>query len=171
MIHTALMMTETGQKQWEKAYGSDNEIQMNLVDEKLKDQDTGKDILGNASRGFIKNSGGLAVGVKRSRIIKISLPNIKESKANEGLSLVQAIGATAGHEIEHTTEKNGRIAIGNKNYGGKMWRKKDSKARIERDPTQIGRKIRRESRINNQNEPNKIERSNSGYNIDTSTLR
>ncbi len=43
--------------------------------------------------------------------------------------------------------------------------------RVEKDPEQVGRNIRRESRINNQNGLKKIERSNNDYNIDTTTLR
>jgi RHS repeat-associated protein len=168
MIHTALMMTETGQKQWEKAYGSDNEIQMKLIQGDVKSE--GESVLGKASKIPIKDDFGKVVGFEKSRNIEISLENITNASVNEGLSLLQAIGATAGHEIEHTTDKNDNKKIGNINFGDAMGSKKERKDRVEKEPRQIGRAIRRESRIENDNTPRKIERSND-YNIDTTTLR
>ncbi len=60
MIHTALMMTETGQKQWAKGYGSDKKIQMNLIQGDVKVK--GKSVLGKAGARPIKDSNGFVVG-------------------------------------------------------------------------------------------------------------
>jgi RHS repeat-associated protein len=117
IIHSALMLTETGRLQWEKAYSSESKIEMNLVEEKLYSQKRdGLLSLGqtNQALGFDSES---AKYVKTDNVMKIdiSIGSINESfdEKNQGLTLRQAIGATAGHEIEHTTEENRNIGIQN----------------------------------------------------------
>lgn len=83
--------------------------------------------------------------------IEISLTNIEKSMndVNAGLNIRQAIGATAGHEIEHTTKENTDINIHNIEL---PFAKKD----IEKEPNRIGQNIRNEGREANRiNKPMK----------------
>jgi RHS repeat-associated protein len=149
IIHAALMLTETGRLQWEKAYSSESKIEMNIVEEKLYSQKSpGKLSLGqtNQALGFDLKT---ARNVKMDNVmqIKISTGSISESfdGKNKGLTLLQAIGATAGHEIEHTTEENRDIGIQNLDFPTLSIDDK-GRDRIEIKPGEIGRKIREESR-------------------------
>jgi hypothetical protein len=147
VIHSGLMETKTGRKQWEKAYTLDRKINMSLVDEKLYDND-GSPALGTTEKsiGFDAET---AKYVKTDNImnIKISLGEINESLdgVNNGLTLRQAIAATAGHEIEHTTEENYNLTVKQHICGDEVV----SKSAIEKKPSEVGEKIREESRSSN----------------------
>ena len=149
IIHESLMLTETGSQQWEKAYTSASKIEMNIVDENLYSQKSpGKLSLGQTNQALIFDSK-TASYVKTDNVmqIKISTGSINESfdGKNKGLTLRQAIGATAGHEIEHTTEENRTIGVQNLVFPSLSINDK-GKDRIEIKPNIIGRKIREESR-------------------------
>jgi len=144
VIYSALMETPTGRAQWDKAYTSDSKINMTIVEHKLYDDD-GKPALGTAgATGFSY----LAAKQVESKIIpiKISIGNINESfdSKNKGLTLRQAIGATAGHEIEHATKENIKLQLLFHNFRGLF-----TKEEIEKKPEEIGQRIRKESRNSN----------------------
>ncbi len=149
IIHQSLILTETGSQQWEKAYTSESKIEMNIVEEKLYSQKSpGKLSLGQTDQALGFNAKTVKY-VKTESVMKINISTgtINESfdGKNKGLTLRQAIGATAGHEIEHTTEENRDIGIQNLDYPTLS---KDDKGRdrIEIKPREMGRKIREESR-------------------------
>ncbi len=149
IIHAALMLTETGRLQWEKAYSSESKIEMNLVEEKLYSQKRdGLLSLGqtNQALGFDSESANY-LKTDNVMMIDISIGSINESLdgKNEGLTLRQAIGATAGHEIEHTTEENRDIGIQNLIFP-MLSKDEKGRERIEIKPEKIGNRIREESR-------------------------
>jgi hypothetical protein len=139
------METKTGRKQWDKAYSSDNKIEMNIVEEKLYD-DNGKPALGLTGSTFFDPKSARQVANEGIIPISISLGVIKESfeGKNKGLTLRQAIAATAGHEIEHTTKENVKITLQFRNIP-----RLATKEAVDKKPEEIGRKIREESRQNN----------------------
>ncbi len=143
VIRSVLMETKTGTEQWNKAYSSSSKIEINIVDEKLYSK-KGRPALGqtNQALGFDVET---ARVVKTDNVmkIKISMGNIKESfdGDNKGLTLRQAVAATAGHEIEHTTEENRDIGVQNRNFPG------INDTRIEKKPEKVEAKIQAESRL------------------------
>ena len=146
VIHSALMSTENGVAQWGKANNSDKKIEMNIIDDELNSPTTGAPDSGQHRMILTKDNNGKDI-VKDDIIkIDISLPGIeksmKENGSNEGLGLRQAIGATTGHEIEHTTKENIAIAIFNFLHPRN---KKDG----EDKPNKVGQQIRKESKNNN----------------------
>jgi len=145
VIYSALMETKTGRKQWDKAYTSDNKINFSIVEGKLED-DNGNPALGLTGSTFFDRKSAKQVANEGIIPITISLGVINESfeGKNEGLTLRQAIGATAGHEIEHTTKENVKITLQNRNIP-----RLATKKAVEKKPEEIGRKIREESRQNN----------------------
>ncbi len=142
VIHSALMLTETGEAQWNKAVSADEKMEMILSDEVMPGS------LGKCYQPLVDLGGPLALSDKVIKI-KIFVGSIKESfdGKNKGLTERQAIGATAGHEIEHTTKENrefGRIYAMFPFLGDKD---------VERKPGKIGKKIREESRKQNNSKP------------------
>lgn len=151
IIHSALMETPTGTEQWEKAYNSDSKINMTIVDEKLYNED-GKKSYGNTFQD-------LWLDLNESRYykgdgimtIKLSLPHLEESVETGGerwgYTLRQSLAATAGHEIEHTTDENRglKVQLLNTPY---FTTKKEKYDMVENKPNQVGDKIREESRGN-----------------------
>ncbi|MDA3944049.1 MAG: hypothetical protein PF694_10985, partial [Bacteroidetes bacterium] len=148
IIHSGLMQTETGIGQWNKAYDSESKIEMIIVEQKLYSQKTGGLSLGqtNQALGFDLES---AEYVKTNNVMKIeiSLGSINESfdGKNKGLTLRQAIAATAGHEIEHTTEENRDIGVQDLKFPS-LSKDEKGRDRIEIKPNTIGNRIRKESR-------------------------
>jgi RHS repeat-associated protein len=141
-IHRGLMLTNTGQEQWEKAYSSPNRIEMNLVDQRLTGEN-GEPALGTADQALVRNRlSGVARKGDGVMKINISVPNINDSfeGKNKDLTFVEAVAATAGHEIEHTTEDNRDIGVYNATY---PYAKRNDK---EKEPERVGRQIREESR-------------------------
>jgi RHS repeat-associated protein len=144
IIYSALMETKIGQEQWDKAYQSENRIEMVLVEEKLYSDKTGKPSLGKTNQSIAFDAETVQyVKTDRPMKIKISLGNIKESfdGKNKNLSLRQAIGATAGHEIEHTTEENRELRVKSEN-NPILYDEED----VETKPNEVGNTIREESR-------------------------
>lgn len=137
-IYSSLMLTETGTKQWEKAYSSPNKIEMKFANRKLY-TDKGTLALGQANQSLSYSLDGYFKD-DRTMKIEISIESINESfdSNNKGLTLREAIGATAGHEIEHTTESNRDIGIHNKKFPF-------AKQNIEKEPEKVGKAIRQES--------------------------
>ena len=142
IIYTALNQTKTGLEQWNKAYNSKNRIEMNIVTKRLY-SDTGKKSLGQCDQALIFDYK-TASTKKSNGIMKInlSLVNIKETLhgENKGLSLIEAIGAVAGHEIEHTTEENRDLSVQKENFYGLI-----TTDMIEKKPEEIEAKIQKES--------------------------
>ncbi len=148
-FYTALMLTSTDAKQWDKAYNSDRKIEMKIVGE-LNDPKTGQPVFGLTHKSITKDKN-FQYKVKDNMKIEISLTNIENSMNDENLELNirQAIGATAGHEIEHTTKENTDINIHNIEF---PFAQKD----VEKEPSKIGQDIRNESREANRiNKPMK----------------
>ena len=140
MIHAGLVQTKTGRKQWGKAYNSDSKIEMNVVEKKLYAKDGGL-ALGKTDQSLAENiKTGKHIKTDKTMQIRVSTGTIKESfnGKNKGLTMVQAIAATARHEIEHTTEENRDIGVLNATFGVDVG--------IEKKPTKIGKQIRKESR-------------------------
>jgi RHS repeat-associated protein len=148
VIYSALVETKTGTEQWNTAYNSESKIEMNIVEEKLySEKSPGKLALGQTDQalGFnLENASYL----KTDNVMKIdiSIGSINESfdGKNKGLTLRQAIGATAGHEIEHTKEENRDIGVQQMKTPFMEYDNK-GRARIEINPNKIGAKIRQES--------------------------
>jgi hypothetical protein len=151
IIHSALMETPTGTEQWEKAYNSDSKINMTIVDEKLYNED-GKKSYGNTFKD-------LWLDLNESRYykgdgimtIKLSLPHLEESVETGGerwgYTLRQSLAATAGHEIEHTTDENRDISV---QITQTPWMfgktKKERKEMVENKPEIVESRILRESK-------------------------
>jgi len=144
VIYSALMETKTGREQWAKAYSSDSRINMSIAEKKLYDND-GTPALGITSAITFKPEEARYVA-KDIMTINISLGQINESfdGKNKGLTLRQAIAATAGHEIEHTTKENVTLKIMSLNLPTIV-----TKPEVEKKPEEIGRKIREEFRESN----------------------
>ena len=144
-IYAALMLTETGQKQWNMAYNdTGSKIQMKFVNATVRN-DEGERRLG-ITHAFdnIENP---------NMTIEIFEGSIREaitdaSSVNYGFTYMQIVGAAAGHEIEHTTKENRKMQIENKqsikSFGYKIHNE-------ERKPKEIERTIRNESRLSMKN--------------------
>jgi hypothetical protein len=158
IIHAALMLTETGQKQWDKIYNSERKATMELSNDvafvegndKLiigGDGSKGVMALGVAIKSFARNPENFSMEVSDKPIaIMIFTGSIENSfeGVNKGLTMLEAIGATAGHEIEHTTEAN--VAISNHNRRMRSLGMPSNMMRnVEREPDKVGSQIRRES--------------------------
>jgi hypothetical protein len=156
IIYAALMLTETGQKQWDKIYNSDRQATMEISTEEAYKSDSGKLIIGGqegdgelalgvALKHMEKNSETHSIEVSDDPInIIIFTGSIEKSNFAKGLTMLEAIGAVAGHEIEHTTEQN--VSITNHNRRMKSLLMPSSMMRdVERIPTRVGNQIRRES--------------------------
>ena len=145
LIHAGLMMSETGKTQWNKAYTSSNKIEMNIVSGNLYNSEGGKALgLTNQAIGF-DTSMGKTVKTNKTMKINISTSVISETldNVNEGLGMVEAIASTAGHEIEHTTEKNRDIHVFKENFPTIM-SGSEYENKIEKEPRAVGSKIRNE---------------------------
>ncbi len=156
IIHSALMLTETGQEQWDKVYNSDRQSTMEISTEEAYKNDSGKLIIGGqegdgelalgvALKHMEKNSETHSIEVSDDPInIIIFTGSIEKSNFAKGLTMLESIGATAGHEIEHTTEHN--VSITNHNRRMKSLDMPSSMMRdVERIPTRVGNQIRKES--------------------------
>jgi RHS repeat-associated protein len=128
LIYKALMLTNTGQKQWNKIYNSKRKATMEIssdhaiVNKKEEvipggNESEGRLAFGVAVKHPIQKLGSSSPEVSDDPIeIVIFDGSIGKGmdRVFKGLSRLEAIGATAGHEIEHTTDEN--IADSNHNY-------------------------------------------------------
>ncbi len=143
IVHQSLMQTKTGTEQWNKAYSSDRKMSFEISDE-VGSVD-GATANGNTERYFNRNietnERELSTAPQKIIIYKGTIEEKPDSR-NKGLSLRESIAATAGHEIEHTTnEENIKESALNRQYGGKVYN-------TEKIPNVVGDKIREESRNN-----------------------
>ncbi len=149
IIHAGLMQSKTGRAQWNKAYSSDSKINMSIVKEK-RYTDKGTPALGNmnASIGLDPKTA-FHAKMDKPMTIEIYIGSILESfdSENKGLNLVEAIAATAGHEIEHTTDDNRDIAVFNEDYSD-VFSAEERENMVEKEPRRVGGKIRGELREN-----------------------
>ncbi len=153
IIYAALMLTETGQEQWDKMYNSDVKATMEISNEEAYyNEATDKLTIGP------NGEGNLALGVAKTKTNqdKTDLSNEPTNiiifagsigktfnDTNKGLTWLEAIGATAGHEIEHTTHENRKIQRGNLQLRNLLL--PIDRRIVEREPTRIGSRIRKES--------------------------
>ena len=143
IIYASLMLTDEGKKQWKQVYEQESETQMILVDEVLYDPKTGEPVLGLCNQQITKNT---FKKLNDPMLIRISLGTINNTfeGKNRDLSLSVAIGATAGHEIEHTTEENRDLKVRTLKLQ-RIFTVEERKEMIERKPEEVGRKIRSQS--------------------------
>ncbi len=140
IVHQSLMLTEKGREQWNKAYTSDRKILFDVNTEETR-QVEGQDVLGITENPIRRNStGGVYLDLKEITKIFLYTKTIEKSTLNRGLPLREALSATAGHEIEHATNKeNITDALFNARWRAKI---RD----VESVPNKIGSEIRQESR-------------------------
>ena len=142
IVYQALQETETGREQWNKAVSSDRKMSFDIseeigyVDGELANGDVNRAFSIDASTGkrYLSKD-----EVQEIIIYKGTLEDYPDAKYN-GLSLRQAVGAVAGHEIEHATnEANIKETAINKQYKGKIHD-------TEKTPREISKKIAQEGR-------------------------
>lgn len=153
-IYKAMIKTETGRTQWNKMVSSKNKISLSISDKiAYSNNEDGKLALGvtNFTRTFDKNTSKYVKTKDQIFEVTIFTGSIKKTQnggVNSGLTMEEAISATAGHEAEHATnEENIQNAIYNKDLPGFIQND------IESLPNEIGNKIRNEIR----NAPKEIE--------------
>ncbi len=147
IIHAGLMQSKTSRAQWNKVYSSDSKINMSIVKEKLPSE-KGRTALGktNPSIGLDPKIA-MRAKMEKPMTIEISIGSILEffDDENKGLNLVEAIVATAGHEIEHTTEDNRDIVFFNECFSD-IFSDEERENSVEKEPRRIGTQIREELR-------------------------
>ncbi len=150
-IAKAMMKTKTGRSQWNKAVSSSKKINFNINPNRNPENPNS-----NASHTtpMKRNSKTGDVKFDENRIIKIVIwegkivESTKRGEKSKGLEVDEAIGASASHEIEHTTDENIKLQVEYVNGEG------TTLDDVERKPTEIGDKVREEVR----NTPQKLER-------------
>jgi hypothetical protein len=160
----ALMLTETGSKQLSKMVNSDNFIatKMNYSEDIVTRERSGKTtlVLGSTRPGravFDINDNRAELSNDKSHPINITinmntvLKAMEEGREVSGLSLPEAVGAVAGHEIEHTTEENMQKALDydHNEYTGSQYHFSSDRERdyndVEAASRAVGTKIVNES--------------------------
>ncbi|MBW6480546.1 MAG: RHS repeat-associated core domain-containing protein [Bacteroidales bacterium] len=153
IIYAALMLTETGQKQWDKIYNSEVKATMAIsTEEAYYNERTDKISIGPNGEGTLclgvaqtptKNNQTEISSEPTNIIVFAGSIGKSFNDTNRGLTWLEAIGATAGHEIEHTTDDNRRIQRDNLQM--KRLLLPHDRRSVEREPTRIGSQIRKES--------------------------
>ena len=140
--------TSIGRQQWNKMVNSDNKISLNIVNKNtLEDRDA------TLGQTFVPRSKDKETGNNKFRadvVIKVEIyektitdNTMTKGQVNEGLTVLQALGATAAHEAEHATnQQNINDTIDNTN----MTEGQD-RHDVEALPTSIGNQAREESRM------------------------
>lgn len=148
-ISNAMIKTETGRTQWNKMVNSQNKINLSIKDTYTdKKGNTRESVLGATGITHIKDRETLKEKFVSDAIIPIIIYEESISKSlsvnggvNEGLTLEQAIGATAGHEAEHAASmQNINDVVENNDLPQFMQHD------TEKIPNAIGNQIREESR-------------------------
>ncbi|MFA9212442.1 MAG: RHS repeat domain-containing protein [Candidatus Methylacidiphilales bacterium] len=152
VIFTELGKTKTGTEQIEKArdskYKEAFELNngLNTDDHRVEDGRTKGTNMGWTSYIYIKGPDGkFKIDEKATITHIVYVGTIKKQMNTEGstqsnYTLNQNIAATAGHEIEHATEKNLKMSMDKKNDpDGKLFH-----GSVEKDPNKIGNQIRNE---------------------------
>jgi len=146
--------TATGRTQWNKMASSENKISLSISDKTAySNKAEGKLALGKTritstfdinTNKYVKKEG----QIMEVTIYEGSIKKTQNGGVNTGLTMDEAISATAGHEAEHATnEENIQNAIDNQSLPEFLQND------VESLPNEIGSKIRSEIR----NTPKKIE--------------
>jgi hypothetical protein len=147
-IQSGLLLTSTGREQWNKMVNSDNKINLNISD---KNTLVGRDVtLGETNVPKLRNIETGKVRLNSADIFKLTIfeksitdNTLTKGQVNEGLTALQSLGATAGHEAEHATNKQNI----NENVENSNIKEGQEKHDIESGPSNIGNQIRDESRM------------------------
>ena len=141
------MQTETGREQWNKAVSSDRKMSFEIsegvgyVDGKLANGEVKREFSKDASTGkrYLSKD-----EVQEIIVYAGTIENHPDARYSD-LTLRQAIGAVAGHEIEHATnETNIKEKAINTQYNEMIHN-------IETVPNEVSKKIAQESRETNIN--------------------
>ncbi|NEW81394.1 MAG: hypothetical protein GZ094_03390 [Mariniphaga sp.] len=146
-VATAMLRTETGRHQWNAMASSDNKINI-AINSKGTAKTYPESTAGETFVPSTRNSETNKSEFKSDAIIKIVIYETVIDKStkdqgtvNTGLTLDQAIAATAGHESVHATDaQNIKDNVENRDLPDA------SKKDVETKPREIGNTIRKESR-------------------------
>ena len=149
-IQSAMIKTETGREQWNKMVNSPNKINLNINSTGASTTNYGNSlpVLGETSVPSARNPETGKQEFKSNSIVKVVIyekaiaqSTVTNGNANTGLTVDQAMAATAGHESVHASDpQNIHDNVENRDLPD------GSKHDVEVEPKAVGAQIREESR-------------------------
>ena len=142
-IHTMMMKSSTGRKQWNKAIKSENKLRFNISDKTVKKGN--KLTLGNAAIPLAFNIGKNTYEFKKDEVIDITIfegsisESVNGNTENNGMDVDDAMSATVGHEIEHATNEENIEQVAENEMEFDLF-----KNDVEKVPEEVGTQIRNE---------------------------